>query len=373
MDVIKAAQDGDFDALSAVVADMAPRIEGIAGRMSYRRSYGFVQHRDEFRQVAHIALWEKLGSFDGDTVDAFYASVYRHMQARVMDAFRSADGGVPPEDISAFAKAVERADGDLHLAVKLAQIHPYSSRGRLSPDAARAASLAWQGTLSADHPQTFAEAPTVITDDVPDVSAPAPNTNKIKAAYASLSRHIIAPADETLEEVLGARELLSRGIVTETILDVISECITLPKDRRERLFIRGAFGILAAAVRSADHSATPADEYDDQSDEHPEHRAHVARAQTVRAILEAMSTAQSTVLRHTFGVMGSTFYGHGDSGDDAGMSQETGIPASKIPDTRKKGKASFVKRWIKAVALSEKHAKELEQAAAQQRKRGGRK
>jgi RNA polymerase sigma factor (sigma-70 family) len=93
----------------------------------------------------------------------------------------------------------------------------------------------------------------------------------------------------------------------------------------------------------------------------------------VHAILDVMSPQQSAVLRHSFGIGGATFYGHGASGDDEGMSAETGIPVKAIREARSKGLKVFAKRYIKAVATSEAEAKELEEAAASNLSRGGRK
>lgn len=369
IDTIKAARDGDFEATAEIIADMSARIDGVASRAASRRRYDYATLCDEYRQVANIALWEKVNDTTADDVDAFYAAAYRHIESRVKDAARDNAGGVSTDHLAAFGKAVERADGDLTLAVQLAQIHPYSTRGRMSADSAHAACLAWQGNIHVSFQTGEIDLPS--EDDESTIDAATNTPNKIKAAFRTLEEHITVSRDA--DELLRACDMLSRGVVSESILDAVSENIHIPKNRKARLFVLGAFGILAAAVRSSEHSATPVNEYDDQEDENPSAREHIARAQTVRAILGQMSDLQSSVLKHSFGIGGSTLYGQGDAGDDYGMAAETGIDVTKIPDIRKKGKLSFAKRWIKAMCVSDRHASVMEEAAANQRKRGGRK
>lgn len=356
IDTIKAARDGDFEAMSALINGMEPQV-GILSRRTADR-IGDVGSLDEFRQVANIALWEALNNFSGDDADGFCAYAYRMMEIAVRHAADDMRGhSATRHQMAAFAKAMEKADGDIDLATNLAQLHTYSSNvGRLSRDAAWAARLAWLGRSSLDVPAVADRAPAV-TQVETDIPAPEVNPNKIKAAFRALEPHIIVTGD--VRELWEACRMFSRGVVSETALDILSESVRLPKERRTRLFVQGAFGILAAAVRSADHSATPADEYDDKTDENPAARASVARTQTVRAILDAMSEKQRLVLEHTYGIRGRTVYG---SDDNEALSIETGLTPYQINQGRTKGKESFGKRWIKAMSRGEDDRKALEAA-----------
>lgn len=93
----------------------------------------------------------------------------------------------------------------------------------------------------------------------------------------------------------------------------------------------------------------------------------------VSSILDVMGATQRIVIKHSFGIGGFTFYGHGASGDDEGMAAETGMTVSQIRPARSKGLRAFAKRYVAAVAESAEHAAEMTQAAAVNLSPGGRK
>jgi hypothetical protein len=383
IEIIKAAQENDLQAVACVVGEMSSRNE-IAAKHAARKllALPFTEAVDHMRVAADSALWEFIATADVDsfrTADDFRARAYRFVEQSLRSEARAIRGigeSVTPNMMKAFNKAVERADGDVALAEKLAQIHPYGNTGRLSPALAYAARLAWEGCISADD-QRYGRA---VIDEVagphPDFSktdtdAHYVGVHRIKAAFRALEDHIVVSNDA--DALMDACFLLSHGEVTEEALDVLSENIRMPRDRQARLFVHGSFGILAAAVRSAEHSATPSDEYDDQAEENPERCAHVARAQTVRAILANMSDNQSAAVSHAFGIGDATFYGCGDSGDFAGMANEMQCTEKQAKDRLRAGKKRFTDLWIKAMSRSAEHADKLRDAAAQCLKRGGRK
>ncbi|MGW2591685.1 hypothetical protein ACWCXC_15670 [Streptomyces sp. NPDC001515] len=93
----------------------------------------------------------------------------------------------------------------------------------------------------------------------------------------------------------------------------------------------------------------------------------------VNAILDVMSENQSNALRHSYGIGGVRCYGTGDSGDLEGLAAELGLSVIQVRDARTKGHKAFAKRFIKAMARTAEEAQAMEQAAASNLGRGGRK
>lgn len=94
----------------------------------------------------------------------------------------------------------------------------------------------------------------------------------------------------------------------------------------------------------------------------------------VHGILGVMGDAQCTVLKHSFGIGGAAYYGHGAAGNDAGMSAETGMGVPQIRDARKKGLKTFAKRYVKTIEpANPAYAAELTAAATRNLSPGGRK
>jgi hypothetical protein len=93
----------------------------------------------------------------------------------------------------------------------------------------------------------------------------------------------------------------------------------------------------------------------------------------VWSILDTMSANQANALRHSYGIGDVRCYGTGDAGDLDGLAAELGLTSLQARDARTKGHKAFAKRYIKAVATSEAHEKELTESAAINLGRGGRK
>lgn len=301
MDQIHAAQRHDFAGISAVLEALEDRRMSIAraaaNRLKITGSH-FADHLEDAAQEASLALWEALPRFTGETVDSFYAFMYSSMDSALKDKVRAdVNQGADKDAVKVFAAMLERADGDLTLAERLSQSVPPKGV-RLGADRARAARLAWQGTVSLDKPAR------------------------------QMSRSVVGP--------LG---LSARGTDPVTIHDQL--CATV-----------------------ADDLVTP-------EDLNSEDRA--AKCATVNAVLDAMGQAQRVVLRHSFGIGGVTCYGHGDDGDDVGLSAEIGSTVVKVRDARTKGMKAFASRYIKAVANTEDEARVMAEAAAARLSRGGRK
>ena len=141
---------------------MEPKIKGLAAHAASKaagpgsgRVSRYVFFRDEFEQVARIAVWEATPRFAGSTVDDFFGFVHRTVETRLCDSVRDeriADAtGADADAYKTFGKMVMEADGDVYLAEQMAQRVPPAGK-RLSRDRANAARLAWQGRVSLDAP-----------------------------------------------------------------------------------------------------------------------------------------------------------------------------------------------------------------------------
>jgi RNA polymerase sigma factor (sigma-70 family) len=157
LDTIKAAQGSDLSATSAVIEATESRVIKLADKAARRMASNpdrVAEYREEFAQVARIAVWESLSRFDGDSVDSFYGFIYSTVEARLLDAVREERNGATGADsdaVKVFAQMLTLADGDVYLAEKMAQTVPPKGR-RLGADRANAARMAWQGAASLDIP-----------------------------------------------------------------------------------------------------------------------------------------------------------------------------------------------------------------------------
>lgn len=296
LDLIRDAQTNGLEGTSAVLTAMDSRINALAGAAA-RRLLGhgrqFEDVRDDMRQEAALALFEALPRFAGDSVDTFYGFMWGTIETTLKDKVRETrNQGADDDAVKVFASMLTRADGDLHLAAKLAQTVPPKGR-RLSADRARAARMAWEGPTALDWRPAYLEEPH--EDDK--------RTNRMAASLAT---------------ALGIPEDLLKSE------DITSE------ERRQKHAI-------------------------------------------VNAILESLSPQQRAVIAHSFGIGGVAEYGYGDGSDNEGMAAELGMNPKHIPPARSKGMRNFAAKYIKAVAKSEDEAAELEAAAADNLKAGGRK
>ncbi|MFE6159831.1 sigma factor [Streptomyces sp. NPDC056486] len=300
-ETVRAAQDNDLAATTAVLEATEGRVSYLSEKAARRFApYGgdrYMDAREEFAQIARIAVWEALPRFTGETVDAFFAFIYSTAEGKLTDALRDmrhGNAGADKDAIKVFASMLDRADGDVFLAAKLAQTVPPKGQ-RLSADRAEAARLAWEGDVSIHAPMLSANAET-------------PGNFSV-ALDAVLQR--VAPLD---------------------VPDDLVEAADLNReDRRVKLAI-------------------------------------------VNAILDVMGEGQRVVIKHSFGIGDVLYFGHGDSGDDEGMSAVVGMPVKAIREARSKGLKAFAKRYVNAIAGDDPElADKLTAAAAANLSRGGRK
>lgn len=300
MDQVRAAQQNDIAATTAVIEATESRVMRLADKAARRLSFGLTDDthanmREEFEQIGRITVWESVSRFQGDTVDAFMGFMYATVEAALLDAVRDqrhTGAGADADAVKVFASMLEMADHDVYLAEKLSQTVPPKGR-RLSADRANAARMAWQGVDSLDVPARATDGPW-------DGSQ-----------YVAMA--------ETLESPYG----------------VPDDLVTSSDMTREESRVKHA---------------------------------------VVTSILDVMGQNQRDVIKHSFGIGGVTFYGHGDSGDDTGLAAELATTVVKVRDARSKGLKTFAKRYVKTVEASDPtFAVELSEAASRNLAAGGRK
>ncbi|MGW0929584.1 sigma-70 family RNA polymerase sigma factor [Streptomyces sp. NPDC002644] len=145
---VQAAQAKDLDAIGTIVREMEPRIEIIARKAAISND-----QREEFMQVGRIAVWRALERFTGDTMDNFYAFMFRTVETTIKDAARTEKNagaaGADHKALTVFAAMMKLANDDETVAEQLCMTVPAPGK-RLSRDRAHAARLAYAGTVSLD-------------------------------------------------------------------------------------------------------------------------------------------------------------------------------------------------------------------------------
>ncbi|WP_052509606.1 sigma-70 family RNA polymerase sigma factor [Kitasatospora griseola] len=170
LETIRQAQDKDLAAVTEVIKATESRVTSMAHKFASSSD-----QRDEFAQVARVAVWEAIARFDGDTVDSFFAFMTRTAEMTMRDAVRTEKNqgatGADHAALKTFAACAREANGDLDVAQALCQTLPPKGR-RLSPDRARAARMAYEGPISLDMPnaETGADISDMIASDygIPD-------------------------------------------------------------------------------------------------------------------------------------------------------------------------------------------------------------
>jgi RNA polymerase sigma factor (sigma-70 family) len=375
---IEAARAKDLGAIMAVVAATESRVTLLADKAARRMAQSgdrFADYRDEFAQVARVAMWEALERFEGNTVDSFYAFAYLTAEGALMDAVRVEKHGasVDKDAIKTLASLLDSTDGDLFEAAKLARALPAGKR--LSAERAEAARIAMQGSVSIDFTpddddepgssiaHTLAVAPEEPTEINPKVGHGA-----ACEALEVLRRYVVVPRDsEARTALLRALE----GVAKPAHVDAIEDALTVPRDADTRRYVLAAISILRSYVSTATDGEL-AHDLRDESDARFAESAE--KHQRVNGVLDSMGEGQRNVLRHSFGIGGALEFGHGDGSDNEGLAALLGTDAKKVIDARTKGYKAFAKRYVKVISLVDsERAGELEAGAAATLVRGGRK
>lgn len=360
---IQAAQNNDLSGVAALLAEMDERIATLAARAARRLDGG---HREDFEQDAREALFLALPRVDvTGSADSAIGFLYTCMADALKDKVRAERyQGADKDAVKVFMSVLAEADSDPYVAERLAQTVP--AKGvRLSADRAQAARLAWQGAASidktsGDDEQGVSIADTLaVADETPDVIRPKVGAGAALEALAVLQRY------GTNAKLLNALPADADGVYA------IEDSLTTPRDAAERRYVLDAVAILHSYVSTATEGEVVED-LRTVADERSDERA--AKIGMIRAALEKCSPTQRLVLKFSFGIDDHKCYGFGDGCDDEGLSAETGMAiVTSLRPARSKGLKSFAKNYIALAAGSEAEAVALNEAAAKNLARGGRK
>ncbi|MFJ3340006.1 sigma-70 family RNA polymerase sigma factor [Streptomyces diastaticus] len=383
INTIRAAQNNDLSAIGEVIAETNSRVEVLATKAAQRMApHGGIRaadYRDEFTQVGRIAVWEALSRFDDDTVDAFMRFMYITVENKMKDAVRKERNGAAGADenaVKTFAAMLEVADGDLYEATKLSQTIPPKGK-RLSADRAEAARLAWQGAVSIERVTGTGNtsegsgsgsiADTLaVADEEPDGEI-RPKTGH-GAALEALK--VLCRYTDVHLASLGSPAMFAANL--PTLVALLEDTVTLPRDATARRYVLDAMGVLYAAVSTSTEGSVPSDLRDADDDRRDE---RAVKHNRVNDCVESLGAAQRDVLKHSFGIGEATDYGWGDGCDLEGLCAALGMTSQNARAHRSKGRKAFAKRYVASVKLSgaEAYAAELEAAAAANITHGGRK
>jgi RNA polymerase sigma factor (sigma-70 family) len=369
---IRAAQDNDLAAITAVIADMDERISRLAAQAA-RRLNG--DHREDFEQDAREALFRALPRFDADTVDAFHGFMFSSIQDALKDKVRSARYvGVDKDAVKVFMSMLGDAEGDPYRAEQMAQTVPAKGL-RLSADRAHAARLAWQGIVSVDqvagsggtqHGNGFAGNGTIadtlaVTDELPQVQ-PKVGHGAALEALAVLNRYVC----------VGVRRMTPGEFSANlpALVEALEDTVRVPSDPTIRRYVLDAMAVLRSAVSTASDGDL-ADELRDVSDDRRDER--VAKIEMIRNALGRVSAQQYTILVHSFGIGGAEDFGWGDGSDLDGLAKFLGTTPGNVKKQRSAGRLAFTKHFIALAVRTLEAAMEWEAAAAEMRKPAGRK
>ncbi|QNE74022.1 hypothetical protein F0344_04855 [Streptomyces finlayi] len=371
---IQRAQNNDLAACTEVIRHSEERVMMLAtkaaNRMAPHGGAGFANYREEFAQVARVAVWEALSRFTDETVEAFERFSFTSIKTKLLDAVRAErNGGAGADEnaVKTFAAMVEAAEGDVYAAMKMCQTLPPAGR-RLSPDRADAARLAWPGAVSIDRPlggsnsssvmanSTLADFLPAVADEEPDGEIrPKVGHGAALEALRVLKRY--CPIG--LSRMTPGEFAANLPALVESLEDVV----TLPRDPQTRRYVLDAMRVLRSAVSTATEGVL-ADDLRDVSDDRRAEGAE--RNHRVNAVLDSMGANQRIVLQHSFGIGGASDFGDGDETDRDGMTEALGMTWVNVKAHRTKGYKAFAKRYVAAlkVAGEEIKAAVLEAAAA---------
>lgn len=375
---IVAAQNNDLDAVTDVVTALEHRVTLLAGKAANRMApHGgarFANYRDEFTQVARIAVWEVLARFTDTTAEAFERLAYTTIERTLQDACRAERSGAGADDsaLKIFAAMVEAADGDTHEAAKLAQVLPPKGR-RLSAERADAARLAWLGDVSIDKVASsngVQHGTGTLADTLAHVDQESDGEIRPKVGHGA-----------ALEALSVLKRYCPIGVSRMTpgefaanlpaLVDALEDTVTVPSDPTTRRYVLDAMAVLRSAVSTATEGALTEELMDVRDDRRAE---SAEKHDRVNVCLDSMGAAQRNVLRHSFGINDVTDFGWGDGCDMEGLCAALGMTYDNAKAHRAKGRKAFAKRYVAAVSIERPaFATVLEIAAAEKLTNAGRK
>lgn len=258
---IRAAADNDLEAVTAVLAQFEPHIGRLANKYATSGGRYDADRAEELAQSGRIALWERIGDFNGDTVGEFVSYMDKWIRGTMAGERRddSQNGGVSRQTVWRFSKCLDVTGGDPYAAEREA-VRPDGCLGgeRMTPETAYAARLAWQGVVSLDAPGASGNEGTLgdtiaSTYGVPDDLLEAADINAERrrvqrnAVHATLER-MGRQAAFTLRATYGIDPVphmesdAEIGAALEIDPKRIRRIRSMGKDRFRELYLAGAAG-----------------------------------------------------------------------------------------------------------------------------------
>lgn len=410
-ETLAAAKAGDRDAGASILADLESRFSAIA-RRAVARTEGDASdglrsaYVEDFLQEACVISLECLDGYDGDSVDDFRAYAFRYVErelpARGRDMLNGTDDDHDGKKL--FAQMVKhfRAADVNHTMVEADYVNlaesavqdkglvatlnggAYKSRVRMSPEAAYAARLAYQGMVSIFTPTAGDGADTTIADtlvgmtDVEGVALGVESSGYRPAQWVIpsmvLDAELPLPKSNILRSlVLLALDRFRAGTVTETDLELLeglpcrSEAVGTAVDMLRSLHTQRQEGPVASTADKQTDAALGRGSVALNAQRAILERAtdNAVKRALVRRVIASMSQRQAYVLAATFGFMGKFK-------DDAQLAREmraAGIAdcdAGMVRAIRRDAQKSFTKKWADLVAKSGSERAALEASAAKQ-------
>ncbi|MEU5361107.1 hypothetical protein ACFY9R_26480 [Streptomyces albidoflavus] len=404
------AKAGDRDAGASVLFEMEGRLVSLARRAS-KLAEGDASdglrdaYTEDLIQEAFAIAWKCLTRYEGQELDAFRGYAFRYVEkelpARARDLLNGTDDDTDGKKL--FAQMVKRfreadarhnltAADYLNMAEAAVQDKglvatlnggAYKSRVRMSPEAAAAARLAYQGAVSIYTPTGSEDADTTIADTLAGIAAADEDADVAVVGYRPIQWVQAVHALEATvrvprhpgarEKVFTALDRFRAGTVTRTDVEFF-----------ESIRCRNSeFGTAVAMLRAVlnREEEGPQESTAEKSADAALGRGSIAlnaqrsilekatedavRRALVRLVLATLSQRQAYILAATFGFMGKF-------SDDAAVARAMkaagicDIDAARVRKDREKARASFTKKWSDLVAKTGTEAAALEAAAAKQ-------
>lgn len=404
------AKAGDRDAGASVLFEMEGRLSYLARRAS-KLAEGDASdglrdaYTEDLTQEAFAIAWRCLVRYEGQELDGYRAYAFRYVEkelpARARDLLNGTDDDTDGKKLFAqMVKHFREADVRHNLApadyVNMAEAAvqdrglvatlnggAYKSRVRMSPEAAAAARLAYQGAVSIYTPTGSEDADTTIADTLAGIAAADEEADVAVVGYRpiqwvqavhALENELTVPKDaDTREAVFTAMDRFRTGNVQPADLELFE---SLPC---RSAAVGTAVAMLRAVLNREEEG--PQESTAEKSADAALGRGSIAltaqrsilekaaedavKRALVRRVLAMLSQRQAYILAATFGFMGKF-------SDDAAVARAMkaagicDIDAARVRKDREKARASFTKKWAGLVAKNGTEAAALEAAAEKQ-------
>lgn len=405
-DTLAAAKAGDRDAAASILVHMESRLSSQARRAArVAGSDDGIDRSEDLLQEASLISLECLARYEGAALDAFRAYVYAYVEkelpARARDMANGTDDDSDGKKLFAqMVKHFRNADPNrrlsysdyLNLAEKAVQDSAmvsilnggaYKSRFRMSPDAAYAARLAYQGAISIyqgvgseDDSITLADTLADRTDGstveaLADVTTYGVRPIMWTMAARALEDTLTLPRDAGQRAaILTALDRFRAGTVLESDLDLMESLPCRSKAQGDAVAMLRALFIQRESEPEASQAQKTADAalgrgsvaLTTQRAQMEAGIDRVVKRTLLRRVLGSMAPRQAYILAATYGFMG-TFKDDAQIARAMAKSGVADIDAARVRKDREKARASFAKKWADLVAKSGSEAAALELAA----------